>query len=139
MTAPQPLSDILDGVSIPFAYKLGYMINTYREPSFRSIEARHGLTRPEIDAGWPGYLDEGSRPEGFESYDDVAERITDAIGAAAVVTLSVLLARHHLFEAIRYCGQNSIVIYLAFFLPMATARRPRSTSLLSIGIRPSSR
>ncbi len=48
MTAPQPLSDILDGVSIPFAYKLGYMINTYREPSFRSIEARHGLTRPEI-------------------------------------------------------------------------------------------
>jgi uncharacterized membrane protein YcfT len=44
------------------------------------------------------------------------------IGAAAVVALSVLLARHHLFEPIRYCGQNSIVIYLAFFLPMATTR-----------------
>ena len=44
----QPLSDILDGVTIPFAYKLGYMINSYREPSFRAIEARHGLTRPEI-------------------------------------------------------------------------------------------
>lgn len=43
-----PLSDILDGVSIPFAYKLGYMINSYREPSFRAIEAAHGLTRPEI-------------------------------------------------------------------------------------------
>jgi uncharacterized membrane protein YcfT len=25
-------------------------------------------------------------------------------------------------KAIRYCGRNSIVIYLAFFLPMATAR-----------------
>ncbi len=49
MTATKnPLSAILDGVSIPLAYKLGYMINTYREPSFRSIEARYALTRPEI-------------------------------------------------------------------------------------------
>ncbi|MFD0667609.1 MarR family winged helix-turn-helix transcriptional regulator [Ramlibacter sp. MAHUQ-53] len=48
MPETQPLSDILDGVSIPFAYKLGYMVNSYREPSFRSIEARYGLTRPEI-------------------------------------------------------------------------------------------
>lgn len=43
-----PLRDILDGVEIPFAYKLGYLINSYREPSFRAIEATHGLTRPEI-------------------------------------------------------------------------------------------
>jgi len=42
------LRDILDGVSIPTAYKLGYIINSYREPSFRAIEAKHGLTRPEI-------------------------------------------------------------------------------------------
>jgi len=48
MTTPRPLSDILEGVAIPYAYKLGYMINSYREPSFRSIEAKHGLTRPEI-------------------------------------------------------------------------------------------
>src|SRR6218665_3965705 len=44
----RPLNDILDGVSIAFAYKLGYMINSYREPSFRAIEATHGLKRPEI-------------------------------------------------------------------------------------------
>ncbi|RYE74263.1 MAG: MarR family transcriptional regulator [Hyphomicrobiales bacterium] len=44
----RPLDDILDGVAIPFAYKLGYMIHSYREPSFRAIEAAHGLTRPEI-------------------------------------------------------------------------------------------
>ncbi|MGB6105154.1 MAG: MarR family transcriptional regulator [Pusillimonas sp.] len=44
----QNLSDILDGVSIPMAYKLGYMINSYREPSFRAIESEYGLTRPEI-------------------------------------------------------------------------------------------
>lgn len=44
----RPISEILDGVSIPYAYKLGYMVNSYREPSFRSIESKHGLTRPEI-------------------------------------------------------------------------------------------
>jgi DNA-binding MarR family transcriptional regulator len=42
------LTDILDGVAIPMAYKLGYMINSYREPSFRAIEAKYGLTRSEI-------------------------------------------------------------------------------------------
>jgi uncharacterized membrane protein YcfT len=43
-------------------------------------------------------------------------------GAIAVVSLSVLLARGKTFEALRYCGRNSIVIYLAFFLPMAGSR-----------------
>ncbi|WP_245303554.1 acyltransferase family protein [Pseudorhodoplanes sinuspersici] len=43
-------------------------------------------------------------------------------GAAAVVAISVLLARSHLLEGLRYCGQNSIVIYLAFFLPMVITR-----------------
>jgi MarR family transcriptional regulator, temperature-dependent positive regulator of motility len=44
----KPLSEIIDGVSIPFAYKLGYLVNSYREPSFRAIESKFGLTRPEI-------------------------------------------------------------------------------------------
>lgn len=44
----RPISEILDGVSIPFAYKMGYLVNSYREPSFRSIESKLGLTRPEI-------------------------------------------------------------------------------------------
>ena len=43
-------------------------------------------------------------------------------GSAAVVSMSVLLARSRFAEALRYCGQNSIVIYLAFFLPMAVTR-----------------
>lgn len=38
---------IFDDVSIPIAYKMGYITNHYREPSFRAIEAEHGLTRPE--------------------------------------------------------------------------------------------
>lgn len=52
------------------------------------------------------------------------------IGAAAVVTLSALLARHDVFKPLRYCGRNSIVIYLAFFLPMAASR----AALLKTGI-----
>ena len=43
-------------------------------------------------------------------------------GAAAVIAVSVLLARFALFDGIRLCGQHSLVIYLAFFLPMAVTR-----------------
>ena len=43
-------------------------------------------------------------------------------GAAAVVTVSVLLSKSDLAAPLRYCGRNSIVIYLAFFLPMAASR-----------------
>ena len=43
-------------------------------------------------------------------------------GAGAVVTVSVLLAKSDLAAPLRYCGRNSIVIYLAFFLPMAASR-----------------
>jgi uncharacterized membrane protein YcfT len=51
------------------------------------------------------------------------------IGAAAVATVSSLMAMHDVFRPLRYCGRNSIVIYLAFFLPMAAIR----TLLLKTG------
>jgi uncharacterized membrane protein YcfT len=44
------------------------------------------------------------------------------VGAVAVVSVSVLLAKSDLASPLRYCGRNSIVIYLAFFLPMAASR-----------------
>ena len=44
------------------------------------------------------------------------------IGAAAVIRISALLAMHDVFKPLRYCGRNSIVVYLAFFLPMAASR-----------------
>ena len=43
-------------------------------------------------------------------------------GASAVVALSALLAKRQLFWPLRVCGRHSIVIYLAFFLPMAISR-----------------
>jgi uncharacterized membrane protein YcfT len=39
-----------------------------------------------------------------------------------VVTLSTILSKSDWMAPVRYCGRNSIVIYLAFFLPMAVAR-----------------
>jgi uncharacterized membrane protein YcfT len=51
-------------------------------------------------------------------------------GAGAVVTAATLLAQSHLMSWLRYCGRNSIVIYLAFFLGMAASR----TVLLKTGI-----
>jgi uncharacterized membrane protein YcfT len=52
------------------------------------------------------------------------------VGAAAVVTFGSLLSKSDLMAPLRYCGRNSIVIYLAFFLPMAAAR----IALLRLGI-----
>ena len=43
-------------------------------------------------------------------------------GACAIITVGTLLARAHLFNGLRFCGEHSIVIYLAFFLPMAATR-----------------
>ncbi len=52
------------------------------------------------------------------------------IGAAAVVAVAALMTKSDVFSPLRYCGRNSIVIYLAFFLPMAVTR----IALLKTGI-----
>jgi uncharacterized membrane protein YcfT len=52
------------------------------------------------------------------------------IGAAAVIRFSALLSLMRLCDPLRYCGEHSIVIYLGFFLPMATTR----TVLLKTGL-----
>ena len=43
-------------------------------------------------------------------------------GAGAIVTMGTLLARAQRLNFLRFCGEHSIVIYLAFFLPMAATR-----------------
>ena len=52
------------------------------------------------------------------------------VGAAAVVAVAALMTSSHVFLPLRYCGRNSIVICLAFFLPMAATR----VALLKTGI-----
>ena len=43
-------------------------------------------------------------------------------GACAIIVTGTLLARAHWLNFLRYGGEHSIVIYLAFFLPMAATR-----------------
>ena len=50
-------------------------------------------------------------------------------GACAIIVIGTLLARAHWLTVLRFCGEHSIVIYLAFFLPMAATR----TILLRFG------
>ena len=52
------------------------------------------------------------------------------LGACAVVTVGTLLSRLPVVAWMTWLGAHSIVIYLAFFLPMAVAR----TVLLKLGI-----
>lgn len=52
------------------------------------------------------------------------------LGAAAVVAAAALLVNVDWMRWLRYCGEHSIVIYLAFFLPMAAMR----VALLRTGI-----
>jgi uncharacterized membrane protein YcfT len=51
-------------------------------------------------------------------------------GACAIVTIGALLAGMRWLTSLRFCGEHSIVIYLAFFLPMAATR----TLLLRTGL-----
>jgi uncharacterized membrane protein YcfT len=53
-------------------------------------------------------------------------------GAGAIIVTGTLLARMQWLNALRFCGAHSIVIYLAFFLPMAATR----ALLLKSGIVP---
>ena len=50
-------------------------------------------------------------------------------GACGIVVMGTLLAQARWLDFLRYCGEHSIVIYLAFFLPMAASR----TLLLKFG------
>ncbi len=43
-------------------------------------------------------------------------------GAVAIVTAASLLAKFDIAHFIRYCGKNSIVLYISFMIPMAVTR-----------------
>lgn len=67
----------------------------------RGLVERHagpwqGLTRFEIDERWPGYLDDGLRPEGYELDPSVVERSALALVeiAARYTGRSVLVVSH---------------------------------------------
>jgi uncharacterized membrane protein YcfT len=58
---------------------------------------------------------------GFDEWPLVSLALGFA-GAGAIIVMGTLLARMQWLNFLRYCGEHSIVIYLAFFLPMAVTR-----------------
>jgi broad specificity phosphatase PhoE len=55
------------------------------EPRLRERHAGdwQGHTRAEIDDGWPGYLESGRRPDGYEPDESVLDRALAALSAIA--------------------------------------------------------
>jgi uncharacterized membrane protein YcfT len=66
---------------------------------------------------------------GFDEWPLVSLALGFA-GACAIIVMGTLLAQMQWLNFLRYCGEHSIVIYLAFFLPMAVTR----TLLLKTGV-----
>ena len=67
-----------------------------------------GLTRAEIEAGWPGHIDSGTRPVGYE--DDVAlmDRVGEALGRIVARTDSEALVVTHagvVYGLEKACGE----------------------------------
>jgi len=66
-------------------------------------------------------IDGGLVMAGFSEWPLIS-LILGLAGACAIITCATLLARMQWLTALRFCGEHSIVIYLAFFLPMAATR-----------------
>lgn len=67
------------------------------EPRLRERSAGEweGRTRAEIDDGWPGFLESGRRPAGYEPDDSVLERVLAALDViAAAHDGDVLVVTH---------------------------------------------
>jgi uncharacterized membrane protein YcfT len=69
-------------------------------------------------AAWAGPI--GHPP--FMSDLPVASLVLGAAGAVAVICATALVSRFPAAAFLRYLGRHSIVVYLAFFLPMAISR-----------------
>lgn len=62
----------------------------------RDVGEWSGLTRAEIDKGWPKWLDDGRRPQGFEDVDLVLARVLEGFDTIRATTTggSFLVVTH---------------------------------------------
>ena len=107
-----------------FAARFVYFYTGYCVASFVFAMADDVQARPAIAIVWLiiwGTLEALLVFGGYSELPGISLAL-GILGAGAIVTLGALLAQTRLFDFLRYCGQNSIVIYLAFFLFMAGTR-----------------
>ncbi len=119
---------VIDEFASRFVYfYTGYLFARYVFVLAASVQARPALAGLGL-AAW-ALLDGYAVFAGYSQLPFVSLGL-GLIGACAVVSFAALLAKVALFDPLRFCGRNSIVIYLAFFLPMAATR----TVLLDTGV-----
>ena len=77
------------------AERLGFPVQTDPRLEERDAGEWEGLTRTEIEAGWPGFLDGGRRPEGFETDDVLHDRALAAIHRIAATAHAPVVVVSH--------------------------------------------
>jgi uncharacterized membrane protein YcfT len=118
---------VIDEFAARFVYfYTGYLVAPRIFALAALVQARPALASLAL-AGWA--LLDGLAVFGGVSQLPLVSLGLGLVGAGAVVSFSALLAKAAAFDPLRFCGRNSIVIYLSFFLPMAATR----TLLLSTG------
>lgn len=70
------------------------IVSTHRCIRERFAGPWEGLTREEIEAGWPGYLEQRMRPEGFESDDSLTQRAMAGLEDIAERTDRAVVVAH---------------------------------------------
>ena len=107
----------------------GYLFASYVFALSDRARARPALAL--IGLGLWALVNAGLVASGYSEWPLVSLAL-GAAGASAIIVMGTLLAKMHWLNFLRYCGEHSIVIYLAFFLPMAITR----TLLLRTGVIP---
>ncbi|MHC2338333.1 acyltransferase family protein [Bradyrhizobium sp. USDA 4454] len=111
---------VIDEFSARFVYFLtGYVLADY--VFALSDRARSRPTLALLGLGLWALVNGGLVACGVSEWPVVSLALGFA-GACAIIVTGTLLARAHWLGLLRYCGEHSIVIYLAFFLPMAATR-----------------
>ena len=64
-----------------------------------------GLTRSEIEQQWPGYLASRTKPDGFESDEDIVQRLTEAfidIGKKCIGGTALVISHSGVIRTLRF-------------------------------------
>jgi uncharacterized membrane protein YcfT len=107
-----------------FAARFVYFYSGYLFASHVFALSDRARLRPALALGglalW-ALINGGLVESGFSEWPLISLALGLA-GAGAIIVMGTLLARMRWLNFLRYCGEHSIVIYLAFFLPMAATR-----------------
>ena len=107
-----------------FCARFVYFYSGYLFASHVFVLSDRARARPDLAlaglALW-ALVNGGLVESGFSEWPLVSLALGLA-GAGAIIVMGTLLARMQRLNFLRYCGEHSIVIYLAFFLPMAATR-----------------